>query len=124
MPDTSEHADRAEVLLSLVGEPVGRSEMLLAAQTHAIIALVHTLRPPVDTRTTGIPQAVMNVAVSWTSDPTQVRSVMRLIEHNLPNWRTNKIQAIKEHRRLTIASLKESKDFIEAVASTSPPQWW
>lgn len=145
--------DKAEVLMSILGEPDrnNRQEMLLTAQTLAMLALVKSMNPqpeevlPERTNATGslftrpphgtsayngsgdyasVKRYITAMTQDYQVSEALLKSVMRDVIRVVPEWENRKIQAIKELRSITNLGLKESKDFIDFAATTAHYAWW
>jgi hypothetical protein len=135
---TQFHLDKAEYLLEMAGEPKTPDQMFTAAAASAMLGLAGQIRTGmtiisnpnttplaewekelllpangahVDSKT----QAAWD-AIDSTGDFYRLISAVRAMEHMVPDWQNRKIQAIKEIRQSNTASLKESKDLVEALA--------
>ena len=121
--------DRAEVLLSLAGEPTERVEMLLAAQTSVLLALVKALKPPSPKakypplNLTGTPAIAISIANSYGIPVAKIAEVMIAVERD-QDWATRKIHSIKEVRNILGLGLKEAKDLIDHACDNLPNKWW
>ncbi len=117
-----------EYLLELAGEPQSKSEILMVAQTKAIVALVHALSPQPHTfySNVGVPA---NVTAIWShariTVPEGKSHIARMLVY-VPDFDQRKINAIKELRLASGLGLKESKDIVEQMATdlASGRIWW
>lgn len=143
--------DKAEVLMSLLGEPDkgNRQEMLLTAQTLAMLALVKSMSPTVKVEeelfAPGQPNAfpvlssngtlghymgtspdayLTEAARAFRCRKEDIKAAMRAVVYKVPDWENKKIQAIKELRTVTGLGLKDSKDIIDFASQTAHHKWW
>ncbi len=119
---TDDHAYQAEVLLSLAGAPETRQEQFIAAQTHAIIALVRALKPDVTTART--PFIVSQVSVKTGIPAGTIINDVRAMVRAIPDWEQRRINAIKELRAISTLGLKEAKDIVDTMVLDQSNPWW
>jgi hypothetical protein len=117
MSTPSEYADKAEVMLSIVGDPQTREEHFLAAQTLAIVGLVRLMSgEPLTASGYETCDYAMRIG-HYQGDRTGFIEALRYVDACYPGWddRANpkKIQAIRALREGTKLGLKEAKDVIE-----------
>lgn len=121
--------DQAEVYLSLAGEPETRTEMLIHAQTAAMIGLLKALgteRPAADAMvrlSNPVPNHVRTIASESGIEVTSLALAMREVVRLDPMWETKRIAAIKRLRPIAGLSLKQAKDIIDISIDVSPG-WW
>lgn len=122
--------DKAEVMLSLAGEPTTPTEYLLHAQTAAMIGLLKALSPTVRRAAIAndpdllrnLPPDLVLIATRYSMSPIDLIETMRMVEQRIPDWRDKKIPAIKEIRTITGYTLADAKGLIDFCVYA--PKWW
>lgn len=149
VPDeVSDHVYKAEALLALAGEPETRNEMLITAQTEAILALVKAMRPskvdtyfyaqglasapitplqmlpiPPNSYVARVPARI--IPAGGNVQAQDVSAACTEMAKRVPDWDIKKIVAIKEIRSITNMGLKEAKEVVDAMAACAPGfEWW